>query len=90
MDETEKSAIIKRLKIIRGHISGIENMIEAEKDCTEILVQMTAVTGSFSKVKLMVNKHLVERCIEKVLAEDKSVNKEEIIKILENILKFDK
>ncbi len=88
MVETEKGAIIKRLKIIRGHISGIEKMIEEDKDCTEILVQMMAITGSLSKVKSLVNKHLAEQCIEKALAEKKEINKEEIAKILDNILKF--
>lgn len=88
MVETEKGAIIKRLKIIRGHISGIERMIEEDKDCAEILVQMTAITGSLSKVKLLVNKHLAEQCIEKALADKIEINKEEIAKILDNILKF--
>lgn len=90
MVDSEKGAILKRLRIIRGHISGIEKLIEEDKDCTEILIQMTAVTGSLSKVKSLVNKHLAEQCIEKALAEKKEISKEEIAKILDNILKFNK
>lgn len=87
MVDTEKEAIINRFRIIRGHVSGIEKMIEGGKECTDIMVQMTAVTASMAKVKMMICKHMVERCIEKALLEEKDI-KTEITKILDNILKI--
>ncbi|MFZ3170362.1 MAG: metal-sensitive transcriptional regulator [Carboxydocellales bacterium] len=87
MVDTEKEAIIKRFRIIRGHISGIEKMIEGGKECADIMVQMAAVTASMAKVKLMISKHMVEQCIEKALVEENDIKKE-ITKILDNILKI--
>ena len=87
MAETEKTAILNRLRTIRGHVSGIEKMIEEEKECTDILIQMAAVTGSMKKVELMLNKHMAEQCVDKALVEGKDL-KQEIAKLLDSILKF--
>jgi DNA-binding FrmR family transcriptional regulator len=85
--EIDKKTILNRLRIIRGHISGIEKMIEEESDCSDILIQMAAVTGSIKKVEQMVNKHMAEQCLEKALLEGRDI-KEEIGKLLDNILKY--
>ena len=87
MAEIDKCSILNRLRTIRGHISGIEKMIEEGKECADVLVQIAAVTSSMTKVKLMVNKHMVEECIEKAVADEKDL-REEITKILDNFLKY--
>ncbi|AGA70778.1 hypothetical protein Desdi_3387 [Desulfitobacterium dichloroeliminans LMG P-21439] len=84
---SEKEDILLRLKTIKGHISGIEKMIEEEKECADVLVQFSAVSGSMHKVKNMLNKHFVDRCLDKAILEEKDI-KEEVTRILNNILKF--
>lgn len=87
MANSEKEDILMRLKTIKGHISGIEKMIEEEKECTDILVQISAVTSSMNKVKIMLNRHFVDRCLDKALTEEKDI-KSEVSRILDQILKF--
>jgi len=87
MAETEKAALLNRLRTIRGHISGIEKMIDEERDCADILAQIAAVTNSTIKVKAMVNKHMVEQCIDRALAEKKEL-KTEMTKLLDNFIKY--
>ncbi|ACL18918.1 DNA-binding FrmR family transcriptional regulator [Desulfitobacterium sp. LBE] len=87
MAASEKEDILMRLRTIRGHISGIEKMIEEEKECADILVQVSAVTSSMNKVKNMLNRHFVDHCLDKVITEEKDL-KSEVSKILDNILKF--
>ncbi|MGI1657389.1 MAG: metal-sensing transcriptional repressor [Desulfitobacterium sp.] len=84
---SEKDDILLRLKTIKGHINGIEKMIEEEKECADILVQFAAVSGSMNKVRSMLNKHFVDRCLDKAIYEEKDI-KEEVNRILNNILKF--
>lgn len=86
MLKEEKDSIITRLRTIRGHISGIEKMIEEEKDCPEVLIQVAAVTGSMKKIELMITKHMAEQCIDKALDEGRDI-KQELSKILDNVLK---
>ncbi len=87
MADNEKTTILSRLRTIRGHISGIEKMIEENKDCADILIQMAAVSGSIKKLEVMINKHMAEQCLENALIEGKDL-KQEVARLIENILKY--
>jgi len=46
---------MNRLKRIEGQVRGIENMLEKDAYCTDVLIQVSAVTSalnSFNKVLL--------------------------------------
>lgn len=54
-ENTEKEDLIKRLKRIEGQVRGVEGMLEKDAYCTDILIQVSAVTAalnSFSKTLL--------------------------------------
>ena len=54
-DGREKKELMKRLKRIEGQVRGLEGMLENDAYCTDIIMQVTAVTSalnSFNKVLL--------------------------------------
>ena len=54
-DVREKKELMNRLKIIEGQVRGLEGMLENDAYCTDIIMQVTAVTSalnSFNKVLL--------------------------------------
>ncbi len=54
-DDSEKRDLMNRLKRIEGQVRGVEGMLENEAYCTDILIQVSAVTSalnSFNKVLL--------------------------------------
>ena len=60
----EKRAFIVRLRRIKGQIEAIEKMVEADTDCSDVLMQVVSARRalkSFSEV--MIQSHLHE-CIE--------------------------
>ncbi len=59
----EKEKVLNRLKTIKGHINGIEKMIEEEKDCKEILHQISAIQSSVNTVGKIVIKNYATKCI---------------------------
>lgn len=85
-DQDQKKKIINRLKTIKGHIQGIENMVESEKNCDEILVQVAAVKQSIHKVGLAIMESHASQCF----VEDEKMDKdkmEELIKLIFNYTK---
>ncbi|AMA53862.1 copper-sensing transcriptional repressor CsoR [Bacillus inaquosorum] len=52
----EKDQIINRLKRIEGQVRGIQNMVENDRYCVDILVQISAVQAAMKNVAL----HLLE------------------------------
>jgi DNA-binding FrmR family transcriptional regulator len=60
----EKRALIVRLRRIKGQIEGIEKMVEADTDCSDVLMQVVSARRalkSFSEE--MIQSHMNE-CIE--------------------------
>jgi DNA-binding FrmR family transcriptional regulator len=65
----EKRAFVVRLRKIKGQIEGIERMVEADADCSDVLMQVVSARQalkSFSEE--MIESHLRE-CIENAVSE---------------------
>ena len=45
----KKKQIINRLKRIEGQVRGIQNMIENDRYCVDILVQISAINAAMKK-----------------------------------------
>ncbi len=68
----EQKDILNRLKTLQGHLGGIINMIEEEKECEEILVQMKAISSSVSKTQSLIFQNYLHKCAK--LSEEDQAN----------------
>lgn len=60
-DPQSQKRIINRLSRIEGHIRGIKTMVEEDRACPEVLIQVAAVRGALDKVaRLILDEHLTE------------------------------
>lgn len=88
--EAAKKDIINRLRTIKGHIAGIEKMIEEDsKTCDDILLQIAAVKASIHKVGLVIMEDHVKECLLN-FEEGEALSKEQVEKVLTTIVKFAK
>ena len=44
----EQKALLKRLRLAEGQIRGIQNMVENDAYCPDILIQVSAVTAALN------------------------------------------
>ncbi len=83
MEEKARKDMIKRLKTIRGHIQGVEKMIEENKECDAIMQQITAVKSSIEKVGwILIKDHAAEFIIQNPM------DREEVNKTIQKIAQF--
>ncbi|HOB16163.1 MAG TPA: metal-sensitive transcriptional regulator [Defluviitoga sp.] len=61
--KNSKTDIINRLKRIEGQIRGLQNMIINERNCSEILTQLSAVKGAINKVSEEIMKEYTRTCL---------------------------
>ena len=61
--EMKKSKYITRLKRSEGQLRGIQKMIEEERDCVDILTQLTAVRSSVDRVIELIITENLTACI---------------------------
>lgn len=84
--QDSKKKIINRLRTIKGHIQGIENMVENEKGCDEILIQIAAIKQSIHKVGLVIMEEQASKCFMEEDHMDKE-KVEELIRLMFNYTK---
>ena len=83
-DEKEYKDLMNRLKRIEGQVRGLQNMLEREAYCPEILVQVSAVNcalNSFSKTLLASH---MRTC---VLEDIRAIREEAIDELVETLQK---
>jgi DNA-binding FrmR family transcriptional regulator len=63
IDHETKVKALGRLRRIEGQVQGIQRMVEEEKYCVDILLQLTAVEGAVEQVqRLLLGRH-IESCV---------------------------
>ncbi len=63
MDAETKAKALGRLRRIEGQVQGIQRMVEEDKYCVDILLQLAAVEGAVEQVqKLLLGQH-IESCV---------------------------
>ena len=83
--ETEK-AILTRLRTVKGHIAGIERMVENKENCADILVQISATRSAIEKIGIYLLENNAKDCL---CGEAKSPEeKEHVQKIVKQIISF--
>jgi DNA-binding FrmR family transcriptional regulator len=65
----KREDVIKRLARIEGHVRGVRRMVEEDKSCPEVLLQLAAVNAALKKVGRMVFEDHVETCVSKAIKE---------------------
>ncbi len=76
-EDKEYKDLVKRLNRVEGQVKGIRNMLEEERYCTDILIQVSAVQAalnSFSK-ELLIN-HINTCVVEDIRSGKENVAKE--------------
>ncbi len=54
---------MKRFNKIIGQLNGIKEMIERDRDCPEILLQISSVRAALAKISLMMTEDHLDHCI---------------------------
>jgi DNA-binding FrmR family transcriptional regulator len=80
---------IVRLNRIEGQIRGIKKMITEERYCIDILTQIRSVSNALARVQDNIFRGHLESCVRDSLSGDDSMDKEEKVnEILEILSRF--
>ncbi|CAA7601713.1 Metal-sensitive transcriptional repressor [Acididesulfobacillus acetoxydans] len=83
-----KEDLIRRLRKIEGQVKGLQRMVENDKYCVDVLVQVAAVRAAINKVGTIVFEHHSRGCLlQAVENNDKEGAIEELIGVLTKFVK---
>lgn len=87
-DLEDKTKIITRLRRIEGQIKGIQKMVDEEKFCGDILIQIAAARSALNNAGGLILENYMQECIQNYL--DGSSEEEDIAKLIDILLKYSK
>jgi DNA-binding FrmR family transcriptional regulator len=77
-----KAALVKRLKIIEGQIRGLQDMVDKEKYCIDVITQTSAVKQALSGIEdAVMENHLGSCAIHQIQMGKEKKAREEILKV---------
>lgn len=84
--QARRASSLKRLSRIEGQVRGLQKMIEDDRYCVDILVQVKAVTAALKRVEGELLKDHVDHCLAAAIASDDITDREEKVAELVDLL----
>ncbi len=79
---TEKAKLIRRLKIIEGQVRGLQEMVEKDSYCIDVITQSSAIKQGLSNVEdLLLEGHLGHCVVNQIKKGQTSKATAEILKV---------
>lgn len=88
-DLNDKEALIRRLKRVEGQVKGLQKMIEEERYCVDILVQISAARSAIDNVGAIILENHIKGCVTQSLKYEEDIDSDKTIKeLIDTIKKF--
>lgn len=82
----DKVDLLERLKKIEGQVRGLQKMIEEDRYCVDVLVQIAAVKAGINKVGLSLLEGHTRGCVADAIRQDQG--EEAIEELMGVLMKF--
>ena len=67
---TQRRAAINRMSRAIGHMNAVKEMLENNRDCSDILIQLSAVRAEITNVSKVILKDHLEHCLSDAIRSD--------------------
>ena len=86
-DEKEYRDLLNRLSRIEGQIRGIRGMVEKNAYCTDILVQVAAVSAALNAFNKELLANHIKTCVAQDIRNGKDETIDELVATLQKLMK---
>ena len=82
-----RQELLKRLRRVEGQVRGVQSMISDERDCHEILQQLTAIQSAMRSVSLQLVESSAASCFQEMTSADDPQQRDLILQDLLSLVK---
>ena len=86
-DEKEFKDLMNRLKRIEGQVRGVEGMLENDAYCTDILMQVSAITSALNSFNKALLANHMKTCVVDNIREGNEEVIDELVATLQKLMK---
>ena len=84
---TQTKAVLNRMARLIGHLQSTRRMIEDGRDCSEVLIQLSAVDAAIKAVQRIILKDHLEHCIVDAVKDGDTAALERLNKAVEQFIR---
>ena len=84
---TNTKAVLNRLSRAIGHLESIRRMVEDGRDCSEVLIQLSAVKSAINNTGKVILQDHIEHCIVDAIESGDHEALEELTKAIDRFIK---
>ena len=85
--DDEKKKLVNRLNRIEGQIRGVKNMLETDAYCTEILIQVSAISAALNSFNKELLARHIRTCVATDIREGRDDSMEDLLKTIQKLMK---
>ena len=85
--EKEQKDLINRLKRIEGQVRGLQNMLEKDAYCTDILIQASAVSAAMNSFSRVLLEEHIRSCVADNIRQGNDEVIEELVATLQKMMR---
>lgn len=83
----EQKALVNRLSRIEGQVRGVRNMVESDAYCTDILIQVSAITAALGAFNRELLASHIRTCVADDIRAGKDETVDELVATLQKLMK---
>ena len=69
-DHKQTKAVVNRLSRAIGHLESVRRMVERDEDCSDVLIQLSAVRNAINNTGKVIMKNHISHCIVEAIEQD--------------------
>lgn len=85
--DNEKKKLVNRLNRIEGQIRGVKNMLETDAYCTDILIQVSAISAALNSFNKELLARHIRTCVATDIREGRDDSMEDLLKTIQKLMK---
>lgn len=85
--DDEKKKLVNRLNRIEGQIRGVKNMMETDAYCTDILIQVSAISAALNSFNKELLARHIRTCVATDIREGRDDSMEDLLKTIQKLMK---
>ena len=83
----EKKDLVLRLSKIEGQVRGVKKMVENEVYCTDILIQVSAITAALNSFNKVLLSNHINTCVADNIQQGNMEVVDELVRTLQKLMK---
>ena len=86
-EEKEYKDLLNRLSRIEGQVRGVKNMVEKDAYCTDILIQVSAITAALNSFNKVLLANHIRTCVAQDIKNGNDEVVDELVTTLSKLMK---